>query len=202
MHVEHRCGDGRLLALVRRPGVVCLGLDRLPRAAGSVADIVGDACRPPVRDRSLDVLLAANLVRHLVPSRPGLEFLEAWLGLLKPGGSLVILEDEPTARPAAAANYRDLQAFLARLWPMGRGPLLARSAFLLRVPPQLLPLVADGGVAVNRWPQDARAAVAMLESGSPAAGDAAAGLAAAIGAQGLSCGRQWWCRFTVPVAPN
>ena len=200
--VELGCGVGRLLALVRRPGVFCPGLDRLPRAAGSAADVVGDACRPPLRARSLDLLLAANLVRHLAPTRRGLGFLDGWLELLRPGGSLFVLEDEPTARPAAAANYRDLQAFLAHAWPQGRGPLLAREAFLRRLPAHLLPLVVDGGVADNRWPQDAAAAVALLAAGSPTHGGEAAKLVEAIAGNGLSCGRQWWCRLRASATSN
>lgn len=198
--VELGCGDGRLLALVRQPGIACYGLDRLPRVAGSRADVVADACRPPIRAASVDLVLASNLVRHLVPAQRDLGFLDAWLALLKPGGSLFILEDEPTARPAPAANYRDLQAFLARLWPLGRGPLLSHEGFGRRLPARLAALVTDHGVAENRWPQDAAAAVAMLEAGRPAPGDEAARLAAAIAARGLACGRQWWCRLQAPPA--
>jgi SAM-dependent methyltransferase len=200
--VELGCGDGRLLALVRRPGVTCIGVDRMPRVAGSAADIVGDACRAPLREGSLDLLLAGNLVRHLVPARPDLGFLAGWLALLRPGGSLFILEDEPASRPGPAANHRDLQAFLARLWPTGRGPLLSRTAFLRRLPIRYQSLLADGGVGDNRWPQDADAAVAMLERGAPAPGDEAARLAAAIAAGGLACGRQWWCQLRVPGSSN
>lgn len=193
--VELGCGDGRLLGLLRRGGLACLGVDRMPRAAGSVADVRGDACRPPLRPGSLDLVLAANLVRHLLPAQSTLGFLDTWLGLLKPGGSVFILEDEPTGTTPAAAHYRDLQDFLARLWPSARGPLVSGKAFRRRLTPSLAGRVADFGTGANHWPQDADAVVALLRAGAPTAGGEAARLADAIAADGLACGRQWWCRL-------
>jgi SAM-dependent methyltransferase len=194
--VEFGCGDGRLLDLLRRRGLNCAGLDRMPRVAGSVADVRGDVCHPPLRPGSLDLVIAANLVRHLLPAQPALGFLTAWLSLLKPGGSVFILEDEPTSHPPAAARYRDLQAFLARLWPTERGPLVSGKVFRRRLPPSLAARVDSFGTAANLWPQHADAVVAMLRAGAPTAGGEAARLADAISADGLSCGRQWWCRLS------
>ncbi len=193
--VELGCGDGRLLALLRARGLDCVGLDRLPPAAGSTAAIVGDARRPPLRPGSLDLVIAANLVRHLWPSAPGAPFLADWLGLLRPGGSLLVLEDEPAGQPAAAARYRDLQAFLARVAPGTRGPLLAAAAFRRGLPPGLAARIVSAGEQDNSWPQDAAAAVALLRSGRPAPGGEADRLARAIEADGLACGRQWWCEL-------
>lgn len=193
--VELGCGDGRLLALLRRRGLSCLGLDRHSAAAGSVADIRGDALRPPLRRQSLDLVIAANLVRHLLPQQPTLDFLETWLSLLKPGGAVFILEDEPTTMQPAAARYRDLQAFLSRLLPGERGPLVSLASFGRRLPPELRRRVDATGIAANEWPQDGGVAVAMLRSGRPPAGSEAARLADAISADGLACGRMWWCRL-------
>lgn len=193
--VELGCGDGRLLALLRGRGLPCLGLDRTPRAAGSVADVVGDALFPPLRPASLDLVIAANLVRHLWPAAPGAPFLAVWLELLRPGGSLLILEDEPVGAPPAAARYRDLQAFLARVAPDARGPLLAASAFRRGLPPALAARVVACGGGDNAWPQDAAAVVAMLRRGRPQPGGEADRLATAITADGLACGRQWWCHL-------
>jgi SAM-dependent methyltransferase len=195
--VELGCGDGRLLTLLRRRGLHCAGLDRLPRAAGSAAEVRGDACQPPLLPGSLDLVIAANLVRHLLPAQPACGFLSLWLSLLKPGGAVFILEDEPTANPPSAARYRDLQAFLARLSPGARGPLVSGKAFRRKLPPVLAARVDACGSAANAWPQDAGAVVAMLRAGAPTAGGEAARLADAISADGLSCGRQWWCRLSV-----
>lgn len=193
--VEFGCGDGRLLDLLRRRGLTCAGLDRMPRAAGCAADVRGDALRPPLRPGSLDLIIAANFVRHLLPGQPSVGFLADWLSLLKPGGAVFILEDEPTGSPPAAARYRDLQAFLARLCPAGRGPLVSGRTFRRRLPPSLAAQVDAFGSAPNAWPQNAEAVVAMLRAGAPTADGQAARLADAISADGLSCGRQWWCRL-------
>ena len=50
----------------------------------------------------------------------------------------------------------------------------------------------------NRWPLDAAAVMTMLASGRPAPGRTAARLLAAIGANGVAYGRQWWCRLANP----
>jgi SAM-dependent methyltransferase len=198
--VEFGCGDGRLLNVLRRRGLNCAGLDRMPRIAGSVADVRGDACCPPLRLGSLDLIIAANLVRHLLPAQPTFGFLTIWLSLLKPGGAVLILEDEPTSNPRAAARYRDLQTFLARLCPAERGPLVSGKAFRRKLPPSLAARVDCFGTAANAWPQNADAVVAMLRAGAPTAGGEAARLADAISADGLSCGRQWWCRLRASPA--
>lgn len=192
--LELGCGDGTLRAHVRAAGVWCAGLDRAPRGLAAAVDVRGDACRPPLRAHSLDLVLAANLVRHLVPGDPNLRFLESWLDLLRPGGSVFVLEDEPSPG-RAAVNHRDLQAFLARLAPTGRGPLLARDPFLRRLPARLRGRIVGGGTELNRWPLDAAAAVAMLESGRPQPGGEADRLAAAIRRHGLGCGRMWWLQL-------
>lgn len=193
--VELGCGEGHLLALLRRRGLDCVGLDRWPRVAGCAADIRGDVLRPPLRPGSLDLVIAANLVRHLIPRQPSPAFLETWLSLLKAGGSVFILEDEPTASSPAAAHYGALQGFLARLMPLERGPLVSRASFERRLTPALRARVRGSGVLDNAWPQDAAAAVKMLRSGSPDAGSEPDLLAAAISADGLACGRMWWCRL-------
>lgn len=192
--VELGCGDGALRDRLRRGGAWCAGLDLAPRALARGVDVRGDARRPPLRAASLDLVLAANLARHLVPADPGLRFLDAWLGLLKPGGSVVLLEDEPTDEPAAA-NHRDLQAFLARLAPAGRGPLVARDAFLGALPAHLASRVAGGAVAANARRLDAGAVLAMLERGRPQPGGEAARLVTSIRRHGLACGRMWWLRL-------
>lgn len=192
--LELGCGDGALRAHVRAAGAWCAGLDSAPRSLAAAVDVRGDARRPPVRERSLDLVLAANLVRHLVPADPELHFLDSWLALLRPGGSVFVLEDAP-APGAAAVNHRALQAFLAKVVPTGRGPLLTREGFMAALPARLRERVTGGGTDANRWPLDAAAAVAMLEGGRPAPGGEADRLASAIRRYGLECGRMWWLRL-------
>ncbi|MBK8166019.1 MAG: methyltransferase domain-containing protein [bacterium] len=192
--LELGCGDGQMRAHVRAAGAWCAGLDCAPRGLAAAVDVRGDARHPPLRARSLDLVLAANLVRHLVPGDPELRFLASWLELLRPGGSVFVLEDEPSSG-AAAANHRDLQALLARLAPTARGPLLAKDTFETLLPAHLRRCVVAGGTEANRWRQDAAAAMAMLASGHPRAGGEADRLLSAIRRHGLECGRMWWLRL-------
>lgn len=192
--VELGCGDGRFTAVLRRHGARPVGLDRRRPAAGSAAAVVADARRLPLREGSVALLVAANLLRQLWPL-PGRAAVPAdWQRCLAPGGRLWVFEDEPTARPASARNYRDLQAFLARLDVWSRRPLLARAEFLRCL---------GGGPAADRWRCDAAAnaerpgdlgpLLAGLESG----GDEGEGrrLAAAIRRHGLAYGDFWWARW-------
>ena len=94
--------------------------------------MVGDALEPPISAGACDLVVASNLVRHLLAVTGHLRFLGSWLALLKPGGSLFVFEDEPATEEGPAGNYRDLQEFLSRLVPEARGPLLARRDFLDR----------------------------------------------------------------------
>jgi len=192
--VELGCGDGVLLRRLRALGIWCAGLDSAPPQLAAGVSVRGDARWPPLRPSSLDLLLAPNLVRHLMAADPRCGFLESWLDLLRPGGSLFVIEDEPTPG-AAAANYRELQAFLARLAPDRRGPLISLDAFRRALPAALAARVADCGTAPNRWPLDVAAVLAMLAGGRPRPAGEAARLAAAIRRHGLSCGRLWWARL-------
>jgi SAM-dependent methyltransferase len=200
--VELGCGEGRLLRALAPCGVPVVGLDRAPPGTGAAAAVVGDATRPPLKPASWDLVLAANLVRHLVPSRPRLDFLAVWTGLLRPGGRLIILEDEPCPRPKGAVAYRRLQEFLSRVMPAGRGPLLGLGAFR-----DLLARSGTGGEwtfggGTNRYPLDADAVVAMLRGGDPEPGGEADRLAERIARDGLDPGRYWWAAALAPAGKD
>ena len=184
-NLELGCGDGRFQAEAARCGVKLWGLDLSPPAMGTTADIVGDACFPPITPGSLDLLVAPNLVRHLLAVSGGLEFLDLWLTLLKPGGSLFIFEDEPTNDTAATVNYRDLQDFLRQLVPESRGGLLPLAEFL-ELSAQAQPgLNWEHGLARNLQPIDSSPVLALLGPGP---------LKQSIVGEGLDPGRYWWAQ--------
>jgi SAM-dependent methyltransferase len=91
------CGTGSLALLAVEAGHRVLGVDLSPRMveraraklAGAATVLAGDAADPPVGDRTFDAIL----VRHLVWTLPdpGAAF-ERWVGLLRPGGRLVLVE--------------------------------------------------------------------------------------------------------------
>ncbi|WTJ79325.1 class I SAM-dependent methyltransferase [Kitasatospora sp. NBC_01539] len=94
------CGTGSLTALLARQGHRVTGIDLAPQmiarartkltAAGLDADLhVGDAAAPPARLTGYDAVLS----RHLVWTLPSPEStLRHWTTLLRPGGTLVLVE--------------------------------------------------------------------------------------------------------------
>ena len=193
--LELGCGDGRFSRILAGQGADVWGLDLVPPARGSVARVVGDARRPPLRPGHWPMVVAANLLRHLAPDRGIAALVRGWLDLVAPGGSLWILEDAPGGTSAADANFAALQALLAEL--PGRGPLLDLAGFLavMKAPAATSNLtVTAAAEEENRYPLDSLAVLAMLESGRPASGTPADRLAQAIAADGVTCGRYWWAR--------
>ena len=98
--VDLGCGTGTLTVLMALAGHLVAGLDLAPRmvalardkivAAGVVADVVvGDASSPPWQAGSFDVVLT----RHVLWAMPDPEAaLTRWIGLLAPGGRLILIE--------------------------------------------------------------------------------------------------------------
>lgn len=92
------CGTGSLALLAAEQGHRVTATDLSPRMAdrarAKLADVdaevlVGEASRPPVGDRTFDVVLA----RHVVWLLPDPEAaLKHWCSLLNPGGRLVLVE--------------------------------------------------------------------------------------------------------------
>jgi ubiquinone/menaquinone biosynthesis C-methylase UbiE len=92
------CGTGSLAVLLAEHGHQVTGVDLSPgmiaQARRKVADhqvqiLLGDAADPPIGNRRFDVVLA----RHLVWALPNpLAALRRWIGLLRPGGHVVLVE--------------------------------------------------------------------------------------------------------------
>ncbi|MFD3440691.1 class I SAM-dependent methyltransferase [Streptomyces sp. NPDC058685] len=94
------CGTGSLSLLLAEAGHRVTGVDLAPRmaeqarakllAAGLEGHfLVGDAAAPPTGDETFDVVLARHLVWTL-PDPPAA--LRDWVALLRPGGTLVLIE--------------------------------------------------------------------------------------------------------------
>jgi len=172
--------------------------------------IIADALRPSLPRASVDLLVAANLLRHLWPLPAEAALPGAWFDLLKPMASLYILEDEPTTDPVSARLYRDLQNFLARLLPESRRPLLPLVTFRSRLEscgdegtPGTAGDLGSGnwtfGTLVNRWPVSRDSVLTWLRRPDARGDGEAAKLAAAIAEEGLSYGSYWWACWTRPA---
>jgi SAM-dependent methyltransferase len=192
--VELGCGSGLFTAQLRRCGAQPLAIDRRPRGAGNHADVAADALALPLRRASVDLLVAGNLLRHLWPLADDRPVPYWWYDVLAPSGVLYVFEDEPVAAPRPARNYRDLQAFLARLQPESRRPLLPLKAFSSRCRGP-----DDSGwsfgEAENHWPISRQDVLSWLRRPNMEAEHEASALVAAIADEGLSYGRFWWARW-------
>ncbi|MEV0775397.1 methyltransferase domain-containing protein [Streptomyces sp. NPDC050428] len=92
------CGTGSLALLATEQGHRVTAVDLSPRMVGlaraklSGTDtevLVGDAARPPVGERTFDVIMARHVLWLLPdPDRA----LAHWLSLLRPGGRLLLIE--------------------------------------------------------------------------------------------------------------
>lgn len=192
--LELGSGDGHFQALLAGLGHRCLGLERRYMDPGVRCDVVGDARRPPLRKGSLAVLVAANLVRHLTPRQRLAQWVTRWRRLLKPDGALFLFEDEPSQATIGERNYRDLQAFLARLMPETRGPLLSLARFreLVVAPPERAQWTF--GRQRNHDRISATEVVRFLSGGQGTPTGPVAGLIRSIGRDGLDPGVFWWAR--------
>ena len=191
--VELGCGDGRFTRILREDGARIIAVDRLIPAGGDSIDAAADATRPPFR--RLDGLITANLLRHLWGPGGALDLLGLWIACLAPGGSLWILEDEPTWTPGPADTYRRLQDWLAEIVPWRRG-LLPRK----RVEDALAGHPSPGrwtfGTASNRFRSpDPDDVISWLSDDAGVMCDDAASLADRIRRTGLSYGDYWWARY-------
>ena len=186
------CGDGRLGTLLRGLGLRCFGLDKDHPRFGTTADLVGDALQPPLAEASLDLLVAGNLVRHLLVVDPRADFLTVWRRLVPATGRLLILEDEPTTDTAPARNYAALQRLLGRLVGAGRGPLVSLERFRCLVGAEQ---AGDWswGIQENRFPADIERVLAMLVGqGDVVPGSEVARLRDDILRDGMNYGNFWW----------
>lgn len=186
------CGDGSFSASLNRFGVRGLGLDRRGTELGTAAEVVGDVGRVPLRRRSQELVVAANLFRHIVSTDPLTPFLAHWQELLVPGGALFLFEDEPAERPGPAANYRDLQRFLGQLMPESRGPLMARAEF-----ERCYGVCGNGGRWVfgscrNEWPLAQDPILELLAGDGQARTGEPVRLLRSIERDGIAYGDYWW----------
>jgi demethylmenaquinone methyltransferase/2-methoxy-6-polyprenyl-1,4-benzoquinol methylase len=112
--VDVCCGSGASLAGLRRPGRTLLGVDASAEMLALAAERYGhriggpgfaraDAFRLPLADASADALVIAFGLRNLRPRR---EALREFARVLRPGGTLAILEATAPGRGRLARLHR------------------------------------------------------------------------------------------------
>ncbi|RKZ14509.1 hypothetical protein DRQ53_11365 [bacterium] len=132
-------GSGTLADRLRTHGIDLLRLDLAP-----TAQLRADAMAMPFATARLGACVAANLVRHFVPSQRRDFFLEM-ARVLVARGSLVLVEDLPEASNAAEANYRRALDLLA-LVDTSRGAALELDPLLSELAPDFGQPVLDAEV--------------------------------------------------------
>lgn len=107
--VELGSGDGRLRDRLGVVGVPLIAADLV----GS-CDVRLDATRLPLQSDAFGLVVAGNLMRHLDASGRQ-RLLRESARVLRNGGRLLLLEDDPQARNPAELNYRRTLELLARV---------------------------------------------------------------------------------------
>ncbi len=115
--------------------------------------------------------------------------------MVRPGGTLVIFEDEPGNAPPEVQNYRDVQSFLAQLVRPNRGPLLSGKQF------QKLTSGSSGTsfweieLEANSLVADPDVVLGFLAGSSGVVTPEVAELMNRIKRHGLAYGNFWWARW-------
>jgi len=180
--------------VLREAGARPIASDRLPCAAFELGPALrADATAPPLRD--VPVLIAANLLRHLWDPVRGSRVTATWRDCLAPGGRLYVFEDEPAADPGPARNYRDLQAWLARLVPWRRA-LLPRADFERCEAVTSAPGAWSFGRTRNQFsPGNRHDVLSLLVDERGVTPEIVKPLADRIAEEGVDYGCFWWARF-------
>ncbi|MFH1844407.1 MAG: class I SAM-dependent methyltransferase [bacterium] len=195
--VELGCGDGAFSELLTATGARIIGCDRRPPWHGSCAQLVADVRQLPFPPASIDLLVCANLLRQIWPMTDGCPVPVDWYRCLRENGRLFIFEDDAAGATPAVRNYRDLQAFLVRLDPARRRPLLSRRVFATSLKSGATrPGRWDLGWQQNNWTVNIDQVLALLSALDPEGQGEGGRLTRAIRQEGMSYGRYWWACWT------
>lgn len=95
------CGPGRVLGVLARRGIRCIGLDSSRVSVGLAVEryhgpgVVGDNLRLPFADGVADVVISDGVIHHTEDPRAA--FTENWR-ILKPGGLMYLAVYKPSGR--------------------------------------------------------------------------------------------------------
>jgi ubiquinone/menaquinone biosynthesis C-methylase UbiE len=132
------CGTGSLAVVLADGGHAVTGVDfsapmlaearaKSVRGDGAVALVLGDAASPPLRPRAFDAVVCRHVLWALTDIDAA---LGRWTGLLRPGGSLVLIEGRwSTGGGLEAHEVTDALAHLGRpatVTPLGDERLWGR----------------------------------------------------------------------------
>lgn len=102
------CGPGRVLRMLQRRGVRCIGLDRSRVSVGLAVEryrtpgVVADNLRLPLADGVADAVISDGVIHHT--ESPRIAFEENWR-VLKPGGEMYLAVYKPSGRYPVLYKY-------------------------------------------------------------------------------------------------
>lgn len=130
------CGPGRVLALLARRGIRCIGLD-LSRVSLKLAvdryqrpGVVADNVRLPFADGVADAVISDGVIHHT--EDPQMAFAENWR-VLKPGGRMYLAVYKASGRYPWLYRYPGaiIRAGLRRRWAAPLVAIFARMPYFL-----------------------------------------------------------------------
>jgi ubiquinone/menaquinone biosynthesis C-methylase UbiE len=119
--VDIGCGPGRVLGLLARRGLKCIGLDRSRVSVGLAVEryrkpgVVGDNLRLPFAESSVDVVISDGVIHHTDDPRAA---FEENCRVLKPSGRMYLAVYKPAGRYPLLYRFPGglFRAGLEHLW--------------------------------------------------------------------------------------
>jgi SAM-dependent methyltransferase len=130
------CGPGRVLGVLARRGVRCIGLDRSRVSVGLAAKrygrpgVVGDNLRLPFADACADVVISDGVIHHTDDPRAA---LSENCRVLKPSGRMYLAVYKPAGRYPWLYKYPGalIRSGLRRRWTRPLITILAQTPYFL-----------------------------------------------------------------------
>lgn len=165
--LDFGCGTGSLTGLLRRFSNQVFGIDvsgasLRQRAASRPPSVQFDGNRVPLRDDSIDIVVASCVYHHVPPARRSVVTAEI-KRILAPGGLLVVIEHNPfnpVTRWVVGRCEFDRDAELIPIGEMGEqlrsaGLDMFRQGHFYALPP-INPWIAGVDFALRKWPVGAQ----------------------------------------------
>jgi len=122
-------GEGRFAARLHQLGLTTIQVDRTFSTDDDQPRVCADLLSLPFGAESVGGIVLANVARHF-PSATRSSLANECARTLRPGGTVLLLEDVGEARDPAETNYRDTLRWLAEYDPTRGGVLDAAEARL------------------------------------------------------------------------
>jgi SAM-dependent methyltransferase len=188
--VELGAGEGRFARRLEQLGLQPVLVDRSRFAPAGRLRVCAELSALPLRTEVSGLLVLANTLRHVAAPDCAPSIRETWRALA-PGGSLLILEDDPRARDGAEMNYRSALRLLARV-DRSRGVTVEADRARRSVAPICGDPRAAGRVSNQEEVEDPAMPLRWLRAQAPWLTGEIDDLEAAVQRDGMAYGAYWF----------